>query len=290
VFDDGYIATNFHVIQDADLISIRLSDGRSFPAALQQADPRSDLAVLHTNAKNLRQVEWGDLHNLQINQWAFACGNPFGLANDDGQASVSYGVVSALGRQMTRRLVGDSEVEYYGNLIETTASINPGNSGGPLFDVDGRVIGVVTAIETGSGVSEGRGFAIPIDKNTRRIIETLKAGRAVRYGFLGIQVEEPEQPTNDRMVSTRSVAGARITAIRVQDGPAARAGLMAGDLVIEFDGIPVRDPDHLVRLVGFTPVGADSVVTYIRAGVKRRAHLTVGDRSGLLSDDPSDND
>jgi serine protease Do len=279
---EGYIATNRHVVQDADVISIRLNDGTAHDAVLLQADPRSDLAVLKIETDGLKAARWGDLTEVKVNQWVFACGNPFGLANDDGRPSVALGVVSALGRHMTNRLVGDSEVEYYGNLIETTAPIHPGNSGGPLFDVDGNVIGVMTAIENGSHATENHGFAIPVDRNTRRILATLKAGHRVRYGFLGIQVEEVEPPPTGRVVSTRPASGAMIREIKVANGPAAAAGLKPRDVVIEYDGTPVENADHLVRMVGFTPVGSEAVVTFLRSGVRRRATVVVGDRAELL--------
>ncbi|MEK6677040.1 MAG: trypsin-like peptidase domain-containing protein, partial [Planctomycetota bacterium] len=255
----------------------------SYQATLVGSDPRSDLAVLKIDATGLKPIRWGDLNTLKVNQWAFACGNPFGLANSDGRPSVTFGVVSALGRQMTRRLVGDSDIEYYGNLIETSASINPGNSGGPLFNIDGEVIGIVTAIETGSGVSEGRGFAIPVEKNTRRILAALKSGHEVRYGFLGVTVQEVEAATDGRVVDMRNACGAVITEIKVPNGPAAKAGLKPRDIVIEYDGTPVESSDHLVRLVGFTPVGTETVITYLRSGVRRRTNVTIGDRTELLN-------
>lgn len=282
---EGYIGTNRHVAEDADFISVKLHDGTAFDATVVQADPRSDLAVLKIEAKGLKAVRWGDVAKLRVNHWVFAAGNPFGLANDDGKPSVSVGVVSALSRHMTHRLVGNSDVEYYGNLLETTADIMPGNSGGPLFNVDGEVIGVVTAIESGASASESHGFAIPLDRNGRRILATLKEGREVRYGFLGIQVEEVEAPVSDRVVSVRAQPGAMIREIKVPHGPAAEAGLRPRDVVIEFDGIPVESSDHLVRLVGFTPVGTETVVTYLRNGVKRRATVVVGDRAELLGFD-----
>jgi S1-C subfamily serine protease len=279
---DGFIATNRHVVESANAITVRTFDGVVHDAKLWQSDPRSDLAVLKIEADHLKTARWGELAEVRVNQWAFACGNPFGLANDDGRPSITYGVISAMGRQMTRRLVGDSDVAYYGNLLETSAAINPGNSGGPLFNISGEVIGVVTAIETASGVSEGRGFAIPVDKNTRRILATLKAGQPVRYGFLGIEVEEVENGGPLREMERRAFRGALISRIRVPNGPAALAGLMANDIVIEFDGVTVESADHLVRLVGFTPVGTEAELTYLRGGLKRRATVTLGDRLELL--------
>ncbi len=279
---DGFIVTNRHVIDGADAISVRLIDGTAHDAVRVEDDPRSDLAVVRIDAGHLPAVRWGELSKVKVNQWSFACGNPFGRANQDGRSSITFGVVSALGRQMTRRLVGGSDTEYYGNLIETSAAINPGNSGGPLFNIHGEVIGVITAIETTSGTNEGHGFAIPIDRNTRRILASLKAGQKVRYGFLGVEVQEVEPDPTGRVVTLRSNLGAVIREIKVPNGPAAKAGLKPRDIVIEYDGVLVENHDHLVRLVGFTPVGTDVVVAYLRSGAKQRTTVTIGDRAELL--------
>lgn len=280
---EGYIATNRHVIEDADEISIIFYDGMRYVAEVVEEDIRSDLAVLRIKAKGLTPVRFGNLANVRVNQWSFACGNPFGLAFDNyGNTSVTYGVVSALGREMTRQLVDDTRVHYYGNLIETSATINPGNSGGPLFNLDGEVIGVVTAIETSSGVSEGHGYAIPIDKNTLRILKTLQSGEIVRYGFLGIEVIDLEPPISKRVADSQIPRGARIIQISPIDGPAAKADLKIDDVVIEFNGTPVQNSDHLVRLVQYTPVGADVEIKYLRRNVKRFTRLFLADRNELL--------
>lgn len=282
---EGYIVTNRHVIEGADVISVILSSGIKQNATLVQDDRRSDLAILKIDATglNLRAVELGDASKLRINQWVFASGNPFGLANEDGRISVTYGVVSALSRYMTDRLASDRDRQYYGDMIETSAAINPGGSGGPLFDIDGRVIGVVTAIETSSGVSEGHGFAIPVNRNTRRIMETMKKGETVRYGFIGVMVADVDPPRSSLIVNSRAYRGASLDRISLSDGPAARAGLKPKDIVIEYDGSPIENRDHLVRLVGFTPVGAKVSVTYLRKGVRRTTTITVSDRNRGLS-------
>ncbi len=280
---DGYIVTNRHVVEEANVISVILHNGLKFDATLVQADPRSDLAILKIEADGLDAVRLGNSSEIKVNQWVFACGNPFGLANEDGRTSVTYGVVSALGRQMTNRLAGDSDVQYYGNMIETSATINPGNSGGPLFNLDGEVVGIVAAIETSSGVSEGHGFAIPVNKNTRRILGMLKAGREVRYGFLGVMVQDVDPPQSALVVDRRVHRGAQLQRISFSGGPAAKAGLKARDILIEYDGVQVENADHLVRLVGFTPVGTEVPVTYLRSGVKRKTSVTVGDRQEMLS-------
>jgi serine protease Do len=240
------------------------------------------LAVLKVDTQDLTPVRWGNFSNIKVNQWAFACGNPFGLANNDGKPSITYGVVSAMGRDMTQKLADDPLIQYYGNLIETSSAINPGNSGGPLFNIDGQVIGVVTAIATSSGVSEGRGYAIPIDKDIRRILDTLKRGEAVRYGFMGISVGDVELPRSQRVAHSLNSRGARIDAVDPPDGPAVKAGLKNGDVIIAVDSSPVDNRDHLVRMIGFAPVGSTIEVTYLRRGVKRTTTVTLGDRHKIL--------
>jgi serine protease Do len=287
---DGFIATNMHVIDSGHVLSVTLYDGTTYDATLVQKDERADLAVLSIDAKHLPAIRWGDAARVRVNQWAFACGNPFGLANRSGQPSITYGVVSALGRDMTERIAEDTNIHYYGNLIETSAAINPGSSGGPLFNLDGEAIGVVTAIQTSTGVNEGMGFAIPIDVNTRRILEKLKRGEAVRYGYLGVGVDDVEAPTSARVADMRRVRGARITKVEPSNGPAALAGLSPDDVVIEFNGTPIENRDHLIRVVGFTPVGTEATVKYLRKHVERKATLKVVDRPGLFVSDARSSD
>jgi len=282
---NGFIATNMHVIDTAHVISVVLADGTAYDATVVQKDLRADLAVLSIDAKNLPAIRWGDAGKLRVNQWAFACGNPFGLANRTGQSSITYGVVSALGRDMTERIAEDTNMHYYGNLIETSAAINPGSSGGPLFNLDGEAIGVVTAIQTSTGVNEGLGFAIPIDSNTRVILDKLKRGEAVRYGYLGVGVDDVEPPTSARVSDMGRARGARITKVEPSNGPAALAGLHPDDVVIEFNGTPIENRDHLIRVVGFTAVGTEATLKYLRKRVERKTSITVGDRFGYLITD-----
>jgi len=266
---DGFILTNNHVVdgpEDMDILIV-LHNGMEEQGQVVGRDPRNDLAVLKIEAEHLKAVRFEDTPDVRVGQWTFVVGNPFGMANALGRSSVTVGNVSAVGRSLTGPLTNwgrDDRDLYYGNLIETSAAINPGNSGGPLFNLDGKVIGVVAAIETRSGVSEGVGFAIPIDRYTRRIIEILKHGEQVRYGFLGVVVGPPDM-RRIRALGFDRVRGADVTRVSAGE-PAADAGLRVDDLIIEFDGLVVESPDHLVRLVGGTPVGTASDITFFRDG------------------------
>lgn len=286
---DGYIATNRHVLEEpANRFLVILDSGEKFDAKVRQTDIRSDLAVIKIEAENLQPVRWGDLRKVRVSHWTFSVGNPFGMGNHNGNLSVGLGTVTALGRSLTRRLAENTDLQYYGNLIETSSPINPGNSGGPLFNVDGELIGIVTAIETSSGFNEGAGFAIPIDKNTRRILDRLKSGKRVDYGYLGVTIIDNDKPTVRRVVDGRIYWGASIESIASADGPAAKAGLKPRDIVVEVDGVPVRDSDHLMRLISFTPAGENTVLTFMRRGIKRKTTVTLGDRYRLLGMDESD--
>ncbi|MCH8243137.1 MAG: trypsin-like peptidase domain-containing protein [Planctomycetes bacterium] len=280
---DGYIATNRHVLEEpANRFLVILDSGEKFDATVRQTDIRSDLAVIKIEAENLQPVRWGDLRKVRVSHWTFSVGNPFGMGNHNGNLSVGLGTVTALGRSLTRRLAENTDLQYYGNLIETSSPINPGNSGGPLFNVDGELIGIVTAIETSSGFNEGAGFAIPIDKNTRRILDRLKSGKRIDYGYLGVTIRDNDKPTVRRVVDGRIYWGASIESIAIADGPAAKAGLKPRDIVVEVDGVPVRDSDHLMRLISFTPAGENTVLTFMRRGIKRKTTVTLGDRYRLL--------
>jgi len=271
---NGFILTNFHVVEEASHIMVILHDGSEHDAGIVQVDERSDLAILKIDADHLKAARLGDLKNLRIGHWTFAIGNPFGLANFTGKASFSVGNVSSFGRNLTD-LLDVTDTRYYGNLIETSAAINPGNSGGPLFNIEGEVIGVVTAIETRTGVTEGVGFAIPISDRTRTIISRLERGDEVRYGYLGVRVDK-RSPDEFQDVNGARVTGARLG--EVLQGPAYAAGLRDGDIVIEFDGIAIHDYDHLVRVVGGTPIGAGVPARYLRRGSVRTATVVLGER------------
>lgn len=280
---NGYIATNHHVLEESNSITVILDNGLQYDARLVKGDTRSDLAVLKIDAEDLTPVRLGDLARVKVGQWTFAVGNPFGLANDHGRMSVTFGTVSQLGRNMTERLVGNSRTRYYGDLIESSSTINPGNSGGPLFNIDGEVIGVIVAIETSSGVSEGVGFAIPVSTDTRRVLEVLKQGEDVQYGCLGVEIRTTEARGRSANTQPKQVfSGAEITGI-VADGPADTAGLKEGDVITELNGAPVENADHLVRMVSYSPVGAQINLTFLRRSDKHTVAVTLGDRNSMFA-------
>ncbi len=274
---NGLILSNDHVVSSADRIYVTLQSGRRYKADIVARDERCDLAVIKIDADNLVPVEYGDLSNVKVGQFALAMGNPFGTAKD-GDMSLSYGIVSALGKSLQELEEGGDK--YYGNLIQTTADINPGNSGGPLFNIHGQIIGINTAIETSSGASEGLGYAIPISSRTRRIINTLAQGDEVKYGGLGVTLEVDRRAR--RQVSESNRWGVVVKFVR-PESPAEEAGLHRHDLILKYDAELVRNDDHLVRMVGATPVGETVPLTIYRGGKEIVLLATIGDRKVILA-------
>ena len=272
---NGYILTNYHVIGDEPSIRVTLHNGREFQAAIIQIDERADLAVLKIDADHLRAAPFANEREVRVGHIAIVVGNPFGVANFSGKSSYSWGGVSTIGRNLTREL-DQSDTRYYGELIETWATINPGNSGGPLFNIHGEIMGVVTAIETTSGVSEGLGFAIPINDRTQRIIDTLTRGEEVRYGYLGVGIGR-SRSRKTYTVRGQDVRGASIDRI-VPESPADHSVLQTGDVIVEFDGVPISDPDQFVRTVGSTQVGESVMCKFARHSNIQSTTIRLGDR------------
>ena len=270
----GYILTNNHVIENAAEIHVRLSDQRKFSATLIGRDPKTDLAVLKIDAPApLPVAELGDSDKIRIGQWAVAIGNPFGL-----DRTVTVGIISATGR--TR--VG---VATYEAFIQTDASINPGNSGGPLLNLDGKVVGINTAIvATGQGI----GFSIPINMARDIMRQLIEKGRVVR-GWLGIAIQDlTEELAAGFGVAPRSGV---LVADVIKASPAEAAGLKAGDIITEFGGKPVREVPDLQKRVAATPPGQRISLTAIRE--KKPTHLTlkIGEMPGeetMMAAAPSD--
>ncbi len=233
VRSDGYIVTNNHVVDGADELTVRLSDGRSFEADVVGTDPQSDLAVLRVEATGLTTISFADPESLRVGQWVVAAGNPFGLGS-----TITAGIVSATGRGIG--------INRYENFIQTDAAINPGNSGGPLLNLRGEVVGVNTAIFSRTGGNVGIGFAIPVDL-VEPVIEQLIDAGTVRRGYLGVLM----QPLNDALARRLRFDGEGVVVSQVvEDGPAAEAGLEPLDVVVAVDGEPVDSPAQLGLAIG----------------------------------------
>ncbi len=249
---NGQILTNEHLIHQAKIIRVTLWNGREYEAKLVGADVRSDLAVIRIVDKvSLTACKFGDLRKVRRGQFVLAMGNPLGLAFD-GQAAVSFGIVSAIGRHVTD--VDREADRYYGNLIQTTAQINVGNSGSPLFNLDGQVIGINTIISSTSVGGSHLGFAIPISKWTKNIIDKLRRGKQIEYGYLGILLAD-----------IAGQNGAMVVKV-VKTSPAGIAGLKPKDIIVKYDNQKVINVDHLIMLIGQSKPGRRVRITVERAG------------------------
>ena len=260
------VITNRHVVAGADLdaIIVRLEDGREIVPARSWSDAGTDIAVLELLTEDLQTARMAsDDDSLKIGDTVLAIGSPFGLAH-----SVTLGIVSAKGRRDIE--IGEGAVRFQ-NFIQTDAAINPGNSGGPLVNLRGEVVGLNTAIASNSGGSEGIGFAIPISMVmfvTRQLVESGSVARA----YLGVALDrEFTQPEAHRLGLVRPV-GARVEAV-TEGAPAAAAGIRPNDVVLEFDGRPIEDDDHLMSVVGTTEV--DRVVTVVICRDNERIELQI---------------
>jgi serine protease Do len=263
---DGYILTNDHVVTHAAQLWVTTDDRKVYPALVVGSDPRADLAILKIPARGLPPVRWADPARLRRGQWSIAIGNPYGLAAE-GEMCLSVGVVSATGRSLPK--LSGKEDRLYSDLIQTTAQINPGNSGGPLFDIHGDVIGINAAVILPQKQTNGIGFAIPANDRVKRIVERLKAGEEVVYGYLGVRASTPTaRERRDARVAEE--VGAFVEHVE-SDSPAAAAGLKRKDIVLSVNGETIRDGDHFIRVVGSAPVTDAGVPAVIVRGHERRA-------------------
>ncbi len=257
----GYILTNHHVIDNADEITVTLKDRRSFVAKLIGSDAGTDIALLQVDAGGLRALALGDSDGLAVGDFVIAIGNPFGL----GQ-TVTSGIVSALGRS-------GLNIEGYEDFIQTDASINPGNSGGALVDLDGRLIGINTAIIGPAGGNVGIGFAVPVNM-AQAVMEQLVSYGEVRRGRLGIGIQDVT-PDLASALSLERANGAVINRVE-PDSPAEAAGLQAGDVVVALDGREVRNAADLRNRVGLLRIGEDVAITVLRDGKERSVRARIG--------------
>jgi len=237
IFKEGYLLTNFHVIDEATEITVSLNDRREYSAEVVGIDPLSDLAVLKISGKNLPKVSIGDSENLKVGDWVVAIGSPFSF-----DFSVTAGIVSAKGRSIQNQNIGN-----YVPFIQTDVAINPGNSGGPLFDLDGRVVGINSQIYSRSGGYQGLAFAIPIDV-AMEVAEQIIATGNVARGYLGVRVGEVDNDLAEAL-SMNKPYGALITDVEKGES-GADAGLQPGDVILEFDGREIKFGSDLPHVVG----------------------------------------
>lgn len=268
VSSDGYILTNNHVVSGADVIKISLNDGRELTAKVVGSDPKSDLAVVKVDAKDLPAITFTDSDKIEVGDRVLAIGNPFGI----GQ-TVTSGMVSALGRSMGMGL-------EYEDFIQTDAAINPGNSGGALIDVKGRLVGINTAIYSRSGGFQGIGFAIPSNM-ARSVMEQLVSNGKVVRGYLGISM----QPINDELAeqfSLKNKEGVLVAEI-VQGSPAAKSGLEAGDVITKFQGKEVKDARTFRFAVANLAPGTEVNLDVLRHGKTEKIKIKVGEQPKDMS-------
>ncbi|QER42786.1 DegQ family serine endoprotease [Thermodesulfobacterium sp. TA1] len=262
ISSDGYIVTNNHVIQNAQKITVKLLDGRSFSAEKIGADPLSDVALLKINANNLPTLSFGDSDLIKTGEWVIAIGNPFGLTH-----TITVGVISA----KSRSGIGISDVE---DFIQTDAAINPGNSGGPLINLKGEVIGMNTAIFSRSGGYMGIGFAIP-SNIVKTVVEQLKSKGKVERGFLGITIQDLT-PNLAKVLGIKNVSdGAVITEV-MPNSPAYKAGLKEKDVVVGFNGKTVKNALELKSYILLSKPGTEVVLDVIRDNKLEKIKVIVG--------------
>lgn len=275
ISDDGYLITNNHVIDEADQITVSLTDRGEYEAVVVGTDPLSDIALLKVEAKNLPFLKLAESDSLRVGEWVVAIGSPFGL-----DFSASVGIVSAKGRS-----IPDGSNRDYVPFIQTDVAINPGNSGGPLFNLDGEVVGVNSQIYTRSGGSIGLSFAIPSSVALNVVAQLRKKGRVDR-GWLGVVIQEVNKDLADSFGLDKP-RGALIASME-PGGPAESSGLKAGDIIISFDKSEILDRSDLPHAVGLTAPGSKVPVTVMRKGKRKQLSVMVGTRGGESGDEVSD--
>lgn len=258
---DGYVLTNHHVVADADEIIVRLSDRSDHTAKLIGADPRTDVALLKIDAKNLPTVKLGNSDKLKVGEWVLAIGSPFGFDH-----SVTAGIVSAKGRSLPN--------ENYVPFIQTDVAINPGNSGGPLFNLSGEVVGINSQIFTRSGGFMGLSFAIPIDV-AMNVANQLRTEGKVTRGWLGVVIQEVDKDLAESF-GLEKPAGALIAQV-LENGPAAKSGLKVGDVILSVNGQQIVESADLPHLIGNLKPDATAEMNIVREGARKTVSVKVGD-------------
>ena len=264
IIKDNYILTNFHVVEDATEVIVSLSDRREFIAEIVGVDPLSDLALLKVEGKNLPQVNTGNSDNLKVGDWVVAIGSPFSF-----DFSVTAGIVSAKGRSIQNNNIGN-----YVPFLQTDVAINPGNSGGPLFDLDGKVVGINSQIYSRSGGYQGLAFAIPINVAVDVANQIIEKGEVSR-GYLGVRMSEVDSDLADAL-GMKKPYGALIN--DVEEGESAdNAGLMPGDVIIEFDNKEIKFSSDLPHVVGQIQPKTKAIGKVIRDGEEIKLKFILGE-------------
>jgi serine protease Do len=258
---DGYILTNAHVVDSADEITVRLTDKRELKARVIGADRRTDIALIKIEAAGLPVVRVGDPNKLKVGEWVVAIGSPFGFEN-----TVTAGIVSAKGRSLPQ--------ENFVPFIQTDVAVNPGNSGGPLFNMRGEVVGINSQIYSRTGGFMGLSFAIPIDVASD-IAQQLKTSGKVTRGRIGVVIQPVTKELSDGF-GMQKAQGALVNSVE-KGGPADKAGIEPGDVILRFDGKVVNSSEDLPRVVGATKPGAKVPVTIWRSKAAREVQLTVAE-------------
>ncbi|MCC6428893.1 MAG: Do family serine endopeptidase [Phycisphaerales bacterium] len=267
---DGNILTNNHVVAEADALRVHLHDGREYDAKVIGRDRATDLAVIRVEADSLKPAILGDSDALEVGDWVVAVGNPFGFDN-----TVTTGIVSAKGRALS----GSERANE--DFIQTDAAINPGNSGGPLYNLDGHVIGINSAIATRNGGSVGLGFAIP-SNIARYVAQTLLKQGRVERGYLGIDMA----PLSSELATSAGIRPADGIAVRsiVPDSPAERAGLKPGDVILKYQGRPIDQVYRMRTAIALTPPNTEAVIDVLRGGKPSKVTVLVGDKDQVWLD------
>ena len=258
---DGYILTNHHVVDGADKVTVRLRDGREFTAKLIGSDSKSEVALVKIDADNLPFLTLGDSSKLETGEWVIAVGNPFGLAE-----TLTVGVVSATGRS-------GMGIADYEDMIQTDAAINPGNSGGPLLDIDGKVVGINTAIFSRDGGYMGIGFATPINMAKAIKDQLVKTGEVVR-GYLGVAIQDLKGELAERF-NLKEGTGILVTEV-TSDSPAGKAGIKEEDVILKIDGDSVDNVSSFRNRIASSAPGTSVSLTILRNGVQKTFSVNTG--------------
>ncbi|HSQ77991.1 MAG TPA: DegQ family serine endoprotease, partial [Nitrospirota bacterium] len=249
VSEDGYIVTNNHVIEKAQEIKVLLLNKKDYKAKLIGADPKTDIAVIKIEAKGLTAIPWGDSNKLKVGEIVFAIGNPFGL-----NQTVTMGVISAVGR-------ANVGIADYEDFIQTDAAINPGNSGGALINARGELIGINTAILSRTGGYQGIGFAVP-SSMARQVIDSLVKYKKVVRGWLGVSIQEVTSDLAEEF-GVKDLKGALVSGV-IKGGPAEKAGIKQGDVILQYNGKVIEDTGHLRNMVSQTPINTTVKIRLLR--------------------------